>query len=356
MKEEKIEDINMKEIVDKVKNDIESYMMEDMEHQNKEIEYILYNANTKETQVIASDKIEEMILFAPFTKEQQNEYINIPEWDFNFDEYLFKELQNGYEIAYMSNDTHYGIWISIDELYPEEFEYKDGVIKYFKYCKDNNITKKYLDNEVKMNVPDIMKFYEYPIGIIEQQGNNIIMSKNNFEKENEKSYIAFVLGYDLLNNKLQNSISPECDSSYDICSSFAEQFINSKEYKNVKYSTYEMLQEWLNKNPELVNSYLELDNQENKTRKLDNGIIVIDLGYRREQPIALVRRGDGDNMEYVVAFNYRIKDNKMDWAYGYYYNKNLSKATEDFRKVIAGGNLDKTFEKKQNKKRNERSR
>lgn len=262
MEEEKIEDINIKEIVDKVKNDIESYMMEDMEHQNKEIEYILYNANTKETQVIASDKIEEMILFAPFTKEEENGYINIPEWDFNFDEYLFKELQNGYEIAYMSNDTHYGIWIAIDELYPEEFEYKDGIIKYFKYCKDNNITKKYLDNEVKMNIPDIMK---YTIDDTEQCKNN-------------------------------------------------------------------------------------------KTRKLDNGIIVIDLGYRREEPIALVQRGDGDNMEYVVAFNYRIKDNKMDWAYGYYYNKNLSKATEDFKKVIAGGNLDKTFEKKQNKKRNERSR
>ena len=76
-----------------------------------------------------------------------------------------------------------------------------------------------------------------------------------------------------------------------------------------------MLEEWLRNNPNLINEFIEVaDNH--KTRKLDNGIYVIDVGYRKNQPIALVQRGDGEYMEYVVAFNYRIKDNKMDWAYG----------------------------------------
>lgn len=339
----------MDEIVSKVKNNIESYLIEDMEHQDKEIDFILYNPNTKETQVLASNKDEEIILFAPFTKEQENGYMNVPEWDFNFDEYLFKDLQNGYEIGYMSVDVHYGLWQTIEDLYPEDLEHKDGVKKYLQYCKDNNITRDFIDDEFKMPIPDIMKYYEYPLGVVEQQGNNIVMSKNNFDKESEKAYITFVLGYDLLNDKLQSSNFPECDICYDTCSSLAEQFINSEEYKNTKYSTYEMLQEWIDKNPELINSFIEVDNQENITRKLDNGIIVIDLGYRREQPIALVQRGDGEYMEYVVAFNYRIKDNKMDWAYGYYYDKDLNKATEDFKKVIAGGNLSKTFERKEDR-------
>lgn len=339
----------MDDIVSKVKDDVETYLMEDMEHQDKEIEYILFNPNTNETQVLASNKDEQIILFGPFTKDLENGYTNVPEWDFNFDEYIFKELQNGYEIGYMNDDTHYGLWQSINELYPEDIEHKNGVMQYLQYCKNNNITREYLDETFKMSVPDIMKYYEYPIGIVEQKGSNILMSKSNFERENEKSYIAFVLGYDLLNKEISNSNYPECDLSYDICSSLAEQFINSEEYKDIKHSTYEMLQEWLENNQSLVNDYLGIDNQENKTRRLDNGIIVIDLGYRREQPIALVQREKGDYMEYVVAFNYRIKDNKMDWAYGYYYDKDLSKAREDFNKVIAGGNLSKTFERKEDR-------
>lgn len=175
------------------------------------------------------------------------------------------------------------------------------------------------------------------------------MSKTTLDKQNETSYIAFVLGYDLLNKEIQNSNYPECDISYDICNSLASKFLESKEYHNNKYSTYEMLQEWIDNNKSLVNEYLGIEDTKSFTRQLDNDINVIDIGYRKEQPIALVQRGKDDNMEYVVAFNYRIKDNKMDWAYGYYYDKDLSKAREDFNKVINGGNLSKTFERKEDR-------
>ena len=80
----------MDEIVDKVKNEIESFLMEDMENHEMEIDYILYNPKTQETQVLASDGNERIFLFAPYTKEQENGYMNVPEWDFNFDEYFFK--------------------------------------------------------------------------------------------------------------------------------------------------------------------------------------------------------------------------------------------------------------------------
>jgi hypothetical protein len=337
----------MDDIVSQVKNDIESYLMEDMENQNKVIDFILYNPETKETQVLASDGLEDIILFAPFTKEQENGYMKVPEWDFNFDEYFFKELQNGYEIGFINDDSNYGLWNTINDLYPEDIDNKDGVQKYLQYCKDNNITRDYLDNVMKMSVPDIMQHYEYPNGIVEINGNNVSMSKETLDKQSETSYITFVLGYDLLNKELQNSNYPECDLSYDFCNSLASKFLESKEYHNNKYSTYEMLQEWIDNNKNLVNEYLGNDESKNFTRQLDNDIFVIDVGYRREQPIALVQRGKGNDKEYVVAFNYRIKDEKMDWAYGYYYDKDLNKAKEDFNKVINGGNLYKTFERKE---------
>lgn len=47
-----------------------------------------------------------------------------------------------------------------------------------------------------------------------------------------------------------------------------------------------------------------------------------------------------------------ITDKKIDWAYGYYYNENISKAKQDFNKVLSGGNLANTFDK--NKKDKER--
>lgn len=82
-----------------------------------------------------------------------------------------------------------------------------------------------------------------------------------------------------------------------------------------------------------------------KTRELDNAI-VLDVGFRGKEPIALVERKFQDYPnEYVVAFNYKIDDNKIDWAYGYYYDDDLKKAKRDFEKVLSGGNLADTFNK-----------
>lgn len=162
----------MKEFIEKTKNDIEMFLREDMEHQNKEINFILYNPKTNETQVLVSDGIEEMILFAPYTKEQENGYMNVPEWDFNFDEYLFKELQNEYKIGYISNETHYGIWNTIDNLYPEDIDNIEGVRQYLQYCKDNKITKEYIDKSINKDTPNIMKFYKEPMKKMEDKNND----------------------------------------------------------------------------------------------------------------------------------------------------------------------------------------
>lgn len=64
--------------------------------------------------------------------------------------------------------------------------------------------------------------------------------------DSEISYFSFVLGYDLLQDKL-NKIP--CDDAYDICVSIASDFVrNSEEYKNLKYSGYDMLIKYIDNN------------------------------------------------------------------------------------------------------------
>lgn len=81
-----------------------------------------------------------------------------------------------------------------------------------------------------------------------------------------------------------------------------------------------------------------------KTRALDDGITVLDVGYRNSTPVALVvKKYEKYDDEYIIGFNYEIKDNKMNWGYGYYYGTNIAKAKNDFQDVLAGKNIADTF-------------
>ncbi|MBQ9298835.1 MAG: hypothetical protein IJ223_07450 [Clostridia bacterium] len=85
-----------------------------------------------------------------------------------------------------------------------------------------------------------------------------------------------------------------------------------------------------------------------KTRKINDTFYIVDLGYRNEQPVALVEKTFADNSkEYIIAFDYSIKDDNIDWGYGYYYNENIDKAKEDFSRVLKGDNLADTFSEKE---------
>ena len=390
----------MEEKVNKVKNEIESFLKDNVEHQDKHIDYIMIDPNTKETFTFASDGLEKMIML----KEKERGYSDIPEWDFNFDDYIFYQLEQDLKIGFISDETHYNIWNSLKELYPEDINNKDGVQKYLQFCADNGITKEYLDSANKLDTPDIMQHFEglalfetmeYKGYVIEADDTNLDNSKENlvniyenkedYEKkepietvsfntiglkqnvrdyidefyvdktviDKDKAYFTFVLGYDLLNDMLSKSSMPENDISYDFCSRIADKFMNSQEYKNLNHSAYEMLEQWVNDRKDLIqqeySDFIGLENP-NKTRMLDNGIFVLDLGYRNNQPVALVERHFDNTKEYIIAFNYKITDNKIDWAYGNYYGTDISKAKNDFDKVLKGGNLADTFENKKHDK------
>ncbi|MBS5853644.1 MAG: hypothetical protein KIC56_00245 [Clostridium sp.] len=391
----------MNEKIKKVKEDIETFLMENMEHQNKHIDYILVDQETNETYVLASDGADEAIEFNPLSKNYKEGFQYVPEWDYNFDYYIYNYLEEGKQIAYMTDDVHYSIWNSIHELYPEDIDYKEGVQNYLQYCADNGITKEYLDKKTGLNTPDIMQYFEglafgetmrYKgyicvaddinldnnkeklVQIYENQQNyingenietislNTIGLKQNIKDyiddvyikdrniESERAYFTFILGYDLLNDMLSKSDTTECDINYDFCNLIANRFLQSEGYKNTKYSAYEMLQEWLSDNQEIIQSeYLCYSHKDNKC--------ILETGKRNSDKVALVEHQFKDGKkEYIVAFHYEVDDKRVNWGYGYYYGNDLKRAKKDFEKVKTGGNLADTFEEKKSKKNKERER
>lgn len=121
--------------------------------------------------------------------------------------------------------------------------------------------------------------------------------------------------------------------------------------------------------PELQTCAIETSNYyENKDGIKDNDlnikgnkygdIRVINTCSRKNQSIALLQRDKNEGSEYIIAFNYEISENKLNWGYGYYYENDARKAFSDFDIVKEGGNLANTFKENRDSKkhhyRNER--
>ena len=92
----------------------------------------------------------------------------------------------------------------------------------------------------------------------EIKGDKVIIDKDDFAEESEIQYLNFVLGYDLLNDMFRKSKCQECDINYDFCDYLSRKFIKSEEYQNTKYSTYEMLDKWINNNKSMIKKEYEL--------------------------------------------------------------------------------------------------
>ena len=227
-----------------------------------------------------------------------------------------------------------------------EFIYKD----YKAVVDDNNfddITETLVEI-YRLNEEDMLEVVSLKKQDLEQNIKDYIddtYMMKNIDVPSEKAYLNFVLGYDLLQDMLKKSDKPECDISYDFCDYVSGKFMKSEEYRNPRYSTYEMLEQWLRDNKNLIQyEYNDFVGKEYKTYK-DKTVLL--TGNRDGQPIALVERVVDEKPEYIVAFNYEVKDNNLSWGYGYYYDDNIQKALNDYQTVIDGGNLADTFVKKE---------
>lgn len=90
-----------------------------------------------------------------------------------------------------------------------------------------------------------MKYSEPKIEEIINQAKKILEPlKDKINETEEKNYIVFVLGYDLLNEELMTVPYPECDVAYEKCKNIAEDFLNSKYNVNHK-SLYDCLVDYV---------------------------------------------------------------------------------------------------------------
>lgn len=375
----------VKEIAERIKNNIESSIKANKELYGTNVDYILVNPDNNDTISIISDGVEKIVEFTPLTKKMETGYATISEWAYTFDEYLFQELENGYSIGYISDDCHYNIWNNIKDLYPEDISHKDGAQWYLQYCADNGITKEYLDKKTNLDTPDIMKHFnglalfetmEYKGYIIETDDTNldnwkenlvnIYENKEDFDnkepietvslntidlKQNireyidefyidkkvidkEISYYTFVIGYDFLQEDFKTSPYPECDLTYGFCEKVAKDFVNSNSYKYDNRSSYELLEKYINENRfQILKDYEKFIGAENIY--FEDNKKVLEVANRNDQPVALVEWIKGGRKEYVVAINYNIDGNKIYWSRGYYYTDN-DKAKMDFNRVKNG--------------------
>ena len=115
------------------------------------------------------NEIEDMYSVTIDTNRKVNSY-NVPNWDFNIDDFLFNDLENDYRILEMSADTHYGVWYQIDKL-RDEINNTDGLQKYLAYCKQNHIDKNFMKQFYKEI--DVMDLYQ------EKVNNYVIISSTD---------------------------------------------------------------------------------------------------------------------------------------------------------------------------------
>lgn len=142
--------------IDKITNEVNEYLKSDSEYSNMVIELILYDKDKGKYDIYVSDgRIGHLI----YENNKLSDYEEFLDWDYSVDGYIFYNLENGYDIVYITDDTHYGIWCEINNYSLEDINYKDGFNKYLNYCKDNNITNEYLDEKcIKNNsAPNIFK-------------------------------------------------------------------------------------------------------------------------------------------------------------------------------------------------------
>lgn len=138
------------------KEDIITFLKDSADYSYMELDYILEDKKDKTKSYAVASDCDEMIEINLSTHEVSN----IAEWAYSIDSDIFGMLEENKDISYMSMQVHYGIWCQIDKYYPEEIEYKNGMQKYLKYCKENNIDKKTIDERMNIDTPDVMKIYK----------------------------------------------------------------------------------------------------------------------------------------------------------------------------------------------------
>ena len=87
-------------------------------------------------------------------------FINsVPDWDFNIDTYLFEDMEEGFDIAYMPILEHYDVWCSIKNL-DGDIDHQRGLQLYLKYCQTHDITPEAIKALGMIDNLNVMNLYK----------------------------------------------------------------------------------------------------------------------------------------------------------------------------------------------------
>lgn len=131
--------------------------------ENPKIMYSLVNKNNPQDSfsIISEKEGERVFTIRPYRKNEAAKIEEIPEFLFNYDEYLFDYLENGHDIINIDFELNYSIWCQVEDFSIDEIYHQKGMQKYLKYCKDKNITQERLNKELGLNgASDIMMYYK----------------------------------------------------------------------------------------------------------------------------------------------------------------------------------------------------
>jgi len=140
---------------DEIKEKLNNILQNSDEYKNYKIEYIFHYKETDNYEAMAFNGDD---IASVYFKSEEIEPIF--DWLYDLDDEISGSLEymQG-EIAYMSLNTHSGIWSYIDKNI-DDINYSYGLEQYLKYCKEKNITKSFIDDKIKSDVPDVMKYYK----------------------------------------------------------------------------------------------------------------------------------------------------------------------------------------------------
>ena len=128
-------------------------------HVRANITYVLRDENN-EIRAVAYDANAPFNMFGISGRMNGSLYIDsIPDWDFNVDTYLFEDLEDGFEIAYMPIMEHYNVWCSVKNL-ENDIDHQDGLQRYLKYCKTHDITPDAIRSLGMISNLNIMNMYK----------------------------------------------------------------------------------------------------------------------------------------------------------------------------------------------------
>lgn len=132
-----------------------------------ELNYILIKPDKGRTDFIMGvSSLEGNFVFMPYHKtsvieedkiQYKRKYREL--FDESIEGYILLMLEKGYSILWMGLDYHYYMWDFIDFFIDVMDEIPVGISSYVRFCKDNGITKKVIENLIFESVNDIVGIF-----------------------------------------------------------------------------------------------------------------------------------------------------------------------------------------------------